>query len=599
MKDEVPLEVHLMTDDEVFTEVPAKPKSPLRWTVLSLSCLMMLGSYYCFDIPSAIKTQIGDYMGADEKEYETYFALMYSLYAIPNVILPFFGGYFVDTFGQCLSLLVSTSFLLAGQIVVSVGFSIKSWYLILAGRFIFALGGENLIVASSALLADWFIGKELAFSFGINLALARVGSVFNNYFSVYLSAKMGVTFANWVGAFICGISVISVIFTMPIDKTFDSRIERAKEALIDQTKTISESTEDVNYGSISGSDVTNPVLSNAAGDDAVVKRETRTSSKVIEDEEELKVSNVGAFTQAWRDMKSLPNIFWVLIGITVITYGVVVPFNNIASSLLLERSYFTATPSGCTLEKSGQCQSGTNQPTCDISSNVAPPLPSDVTINGIYYSGQVPRADVDCGSSIWSSDDSCTYTYCNELAKAENTVSYIMSIPYIISGAASPVFGIIIDYYGCRAALTWASSGILILVHGFLAWSDCSPVIPLIGQGLAYTAFAAVLWPAIPLVVSEELRGLSFGIGTASYNAGCAAVPLIAAAVYTHSGNLYIPNVEILFTIMACFAFALGMQLNFLDWKYFNNVLNRGLADESDQQKPSIGEYEPVFDQGF
>lgn len=72
-----------------------KPTSWLRWPVLVLACLILIGSYYCFDIPAAMKQQIDDYFG-DEADYETNFSLLYTLYATPNVILPFFGGYFVD-----------------------------------------------------------------------------------------------------------------------------------------------------------------------------------------------------------------------------------------------------------------------------------------------------------------------------------------------------------------------------------------------------------------------------------------------------------------------------------------------------------------------
>jgi MFS family permease len=601
---ETTLERNLIINmDENIEGIPKKPLSKLRWTVLALSCVMMIGSYYCFDIPSALKTQIGDYMGTSKSDYENYFALMYSLYAIPNVILPFFGGYFVDKFGQCYSLLVCTIFLALGQCVVAIGFTFKSWFLILSGRFIFALGGENLIVASSALLADWFIGKELAFSFGINLALARVGSVANNYLSVYLTQKLGVTFANWVGAMICGVSVLSVIATIPIDKTMDERIETAKALVYGHSTTLGSGSgsgrNSIEYGSTQEQDnsmIKSPLNSDGYGGDkirgsdedstgkhssfsgAVINGYSNSNNNSDDD------SYTTALKQYWDDCRSLPNIFWVLIGITVIIYGIVVPFNNIASSLLLERSYFTDTPNGCTLQQSGQCQASpfyinNNNPTCDINKNTAPPLPSDITINGQYYS-QVVESDVDCGSSVWNGNEACTYTYCNALANSETTVATIMSIPYIISGAASPVFGIFIDYYGLRAFLTWVSSGILVLVHGYLAWSDCSPVLPLIGQGLAYTAFAAVLWPAIPLVVSEELRGLSFGIGTASYNAGCAAVPLIAASVYTQSNNKYIPNVELLFTTMALFSFLLGIYLNYLDSRQFNRVLNKGLIDD-------------------
>ena len=70
------------------------------------------------------------------------------------------------------------------------------------------------------------------------------------------------------------------------------------------------------------------------------------------------------------------------------------------------------------------------------------------------------------------------------------------------------------------------------------------PVAPLVGQGLAYTCFSAVLWPAIPLVVEEKYTGLAFGIGTAAYNAGCAVLPLVVAAIYTDAGNLYVVRID-------------------------------------------------------
>ena len=37
-------------------------------------------------------------------------------------------------------------------------------------------------------------------------------------------------------------------------------------------------------------------------------------------------------------------------------------------------------------------------------------------------------------------------------------------------------------------------------------------------QGLAYTGYASVLWPAVPLVVEERMVGLAFGIVTSMLN---------------------------------------------------------------------------------
>ena len=116
------LKTGLMDESRMGSEgLPHKPASKLRWSVLGLSCIMMLGSYYCFDIPSAIKTQIGDYMGTSAEDYENYFALMYSLYAIPNIILPFFGGYFVDKLTARLMNIVFCGSILVGQITLTIG----------------------------------------------------------------------------------------------------------------------------------------------------------------------------------------------------------------------------------------------------------------------------------------------------------------------------------------------------------------------------------------------------------------------------------------------------------------------------------------------
>lgn len=72
--------------DEGNDQMIAKSKSPLRWIILVLACVMLIGSYYCYDIPAAIKTQLDDYMG-NPSDYELKFGLLYTLYAAPNVRL--------------------------------------------------------------------------------------------------------------------------------------------------------------------------------------------------------------------------------------------------------------------------------------------------------------------------------------------------------------------------------------------------------------------------------------------------------------------------------------------------------------------------------
>lgn len=73
--------------------------------------------------------------------------MLYAVYAYPNMILPLFGGIFLDTIGMKWGILLFSSFLVVGQLVFMVGGFLQSFGVMLAGRVIFGLGGENLSVS--------------------------------------------------------------------------------------------------------------------------------------------------------------------------------------------------------------------------------------------------------------------------------------------------------------------------------------------------------------------------------------------------------------------------------------------------------------------
>ncbi len=65
-------------------------------------------------------------MGSSD-DFETYYSLLYTIPSFPNIILPFFGGYFVDTLGAYKCMVVFISVIAVGQVVFAFGLSIKSW----------------------------------------------------------------------------------------------------------------------------------------------------------------------------------------------------------------------------------------------------------------------------------------------------------------------------------------------------------------------------------------------------------------------------------------------------------------------------------------
>ena len=69
-------------------------RGSVRWLVLVLASLLSLGSYYCYDNPSALHDQLKQkFKGtAYEPHFEVYFNLLYTVYSIPNCFLPLVGG---------------------------------------------------------------------------------------------------------------------------------------------------------------------------------------------------------------------------------------------------------------------------------------------------------------------------------------------------------------------------------------------------------------------------------------------------------------------------------------------------------------------------
>lgn len=450
--------------------------------------------------------------------------------------------------GVRFSLLLYSSLIALGQIVFTIGLQAKSWPIIFLGRLIFGFGGESFTVANSALLSDWFKGRELAFAFGVNLAISKLGSVFNNLLSPQLADQVSIGFALWFGAILCGLGIGCVLLTLPIDRAVEKELPK--------------------YQALStADDKSNPLLG-----DVQAEGENRSSTSSDSKSPEQ---------VSFRDALRLPHIFWVLVISCVAVYGCILPFNNISSSLLLERDYFKEPSSSCQLQNPYLCESDYNQPTssCPSSTAYQPPLPYNATVDGEVYN-PLDTSDIDCSDDSWK--NGCTEEYCHRQQDAISKASVVMSIPYIISACLSPPLGYLVDIYGFRAVISLISPIILIAVHASLGYSSASPVGPLVGQGLAYTGFVSVLWPSIPLVVEEDITGLAFGIVTSMQNLATALIPLIVAQIYSDSGDKYIPNVELLFVILAIVGVFVGLYLNYYDYYYGNNILNSPALLESE-----------------
>lgn len=556
-------------------------------------------SFESFDVPAALHQQLKDYMSTSgsTQNYAIQFNLLYSVYSVPNIILPFFGGSIVDQFGAHYSALLFATLSFLGQLIFAIGTSMQNWTVMFLGRFIYGLGGECISVATCALNATWFEGKELALSFGINLAVSRMGSVINNLISPWVANEKGTAVAIWFGAFM---NLVSVLATAGI-----CSLTLYGKKLEESARLESLAAHD---------DLGTALLENQEGidvhDEYAVEEESNlphpSSLEHTQDEEILSMEdpleNPSGSLACISHVKNFGGMFWILSLSCIVVYGCVLPFNNVASGILLERNYFKAPPTDCHLLYTDQCSSGDFAPssnpsfdshggTCSSDMNVRPILPSSLNItrplNGYdhwdkdsYIFEALTEDNIDCGDKFWS--QACTSDFCEKQNRATEVSGRVMSIPYFLSASLGPVFGGLIDRLGYRAVIASIAPILLVAVHMSLALPSYvpSPVLPLVGQGLAYACYASVLWPSVPFTVSKASTGTAFGAITAVQNIGLTIIPIIIAALYSQKGA-YIPYVEYFFVGCALCGILLGFALNVMDRKS-GGVLNQVHQDQND-----------------
>jgi MFS family permease len=140
-----------------------------RWSVLVFISLAMFGNYYVYDsispLADVLKLQLG-YSDAD-------IGWLNAIYSLPNILMVLIGGIIIDRIGTRRSTFLFGALCLVGAALTAASGALE---VMAAGRLVFGLGAESMIVAVTTAIAKWFRGKELSFAFGLNLTMARLGS---------------------------------------------------------------------------------------------------------------------------------------------------------------------------------------------------------------------------------------------------------------------------------------------------------------------------------------------------------------------------------------------------------------------------------------
>ncbi|KAI9096985.1 major facilitator superfamily domain-containing protein [Phlyctochytrium arcticum] len=315
-----------------LAEEEEPPNPHLRWAILMLTCTLLFGNYYAYDNPAALNKPLQEYLGHDYDSWQYELNLLYSVYSFPNMFLPFLGGQLVDRLDVKKVLIFFSAIVCMGQTLFAVGVSLKSFPIMLLGRVLFGIGGESIGVVQASITTAWFRGKELAFALGLNLCIARFGSVVNANLSPRIEKIWTSSGAVWVGAgtcytsFCCALVLAALMATHSPDGSKPKSPSSSRSSASEQRPLLEEQNTPDNAN--------RPLLPSKSGNLTDEPDSYTNDATVIDDEIEP-----WSFKQSLREIALFPGEFWIVCVICVMLYGTVVPFNNIASDFLMSKWY--------------------------------------------------------------------------------------------------------------------------------------------------------------------------------------------------------------------------------------------------------------------
>jgi MFS family permease len=148
---------------------PRKPSLTSMVAMIVATSLAMIGNYYIYDSIGPVAEMLSRELGFSDTQIGT----LNAVYSLPNILMVLIGGVLVDRYSARSVTLVTTFVCLLGAILTALG---SEFATMVAGRLLFGLGAETMIVAVTVAFAQWFVGRYFALLFALNLTFARLGS---------------------------------------------------------------------------------------------------------------------------------------------------------------------------------------------------------------------------------------------------------------------------------------------------------------------------------------------------------------------------------------------------------------------------------------
>jgi MFS family permease len=193
-----------------------------RWVIFGILSFVCFAQYYIYDSITPLGTMIKHQLNFSGSDY----GLLFSAYSAANVFLfmLLLAGVLVDKLGLKRSGALYAFLCFLGAAITAFGAMadlprylgpvyhwldkgfLPAWSaqlkIMLLGRMIYGVGAEAVLVVNNKVLARWFLGKELAFAYGLNLTFMRLGTFLALNLQAPIANEWGLQPALWFAAFL-------------------------------------------------------------------------------------------------------------------------------------------------------------------------------------------------------------------------------------------------------------------------------------------------------------------------------------------------------------------------------------------------------------
>jgi len=146
-----------------------RPTPAVQFGMFVAISLASIGNYYVYDSIGPVADLLASQLGFSDTQIGT----LNAIYSLPNIFMVLVGGVLVDRFNARSVTVVTAALCLLGAILTALG---SQFPVMAAGRLLFGLGAETMIVAITVAFAQWFSGRHFALFFALNISVSRLGS---------------------------------------------------------------------------------------------------------------------------------------------------------------------------------------------------------------------------------------------------------------------------------------------------------------------------------------------------------------------------------------------------------------------------------------